>query len=153
MVYIRIKQVSNKPYAYLVENISTENGPRQKVRKYLGRVYHFEKQQEIKSNFNAENKLEFLKQLISHHLLGCGFAQKEKSLINNKVNFSLTDLQFESGVVSINDGFLCNHTIGQLLEFQKTSDLKNDAQQLAKYFITAGLPLSPPEFVQFYQLL
>ena len=50
MVFIRLKNINGKQYAYLVENKwykrkfkSKSKGPRQKVSKYLGRVYNFEK--------------------------------------------------------------------------------------------------------------
>ncbi|MBI2580887.1 hypothetical protein HYV85_03700 [Candidatus Woesearchaeota archaeon] len=43
MVFIRIKRISGKEYAYLVANNWTGSGPRQKVSKYLGKVIRPEK--------------------------------------------------------------------------------------------------------------
>ena len=47
MVYIRIKRINKFKYAYLVESFQTDKGSRQKVKKYLGRVYGLERKKEL----------------------------------------------------------------------------------------------------------
>jgi hypothetical protein len=42
-MFIRIKNIKKNKYAYLVNNKWTKKGTRQKVSKYLGRVYEFNK--------------------------------------------------------------------------------------------------------------
>jgi endo-alpha-1,4-polygalactosaminidase (GH114 family) len=153
MTYIRTKKISNKSYAYLVENISTKNGPRQKVKKYLGRVHHLKKQENKDITIMTNNKNEFLKQLISKHLFEFGFEKNKKNLVNDKIIFSLNKMSFKKGVLAINEGYLCNFTIKRILEFNKTNDLQKDGTLLAKHFLTAGLPVSQNEFIQFYQML
>ena len=153
MTYIRVKKISNLPYAYLVENISTENGPRQKVKKYLGRVHVFNRNNKPDASITAANKLEFLKKLITKHLQHHGFISKNGNLTNQRVIFSTKELQFKTEVIALNNGFLCNHTIQQLLEFKKSKNLNDDAHSLAKTFLLAGLPVSKEEFICFYQLL
>ena len=39
MAFVRVKKISGSEYAYLVENTWTERGTRQRVGKYLGRIY------------------------------------------------------------------------------------------------------------------
>ena len=57
MSFIRTKKIDGKEYAYLVENKWYKHsfkgkgrGPRQKVSKYLGRVYNFNKTENIDIN-------------------------------------------------------------------------------------------------------
>ena len=153
MVYIRVKRINKQPYAYLVENISTKNGPRQKVKKYLGRIYDYKKNDQDDQSIIAKTKQEFIKNLVVKQLQNHGFKTKDNHSMQDKVSFSLNDLQFNTGVLAINEGYLCNHTIQQLLEFRKSKDLTKDAHVLAKNFLLAGLPVSKEEFVDFYQLL
>ena len=153
MAYIRTKKINNKPYAYLVENISTINGPRQKVKKYLGRIHELnDANNKNKSNISANTKKEFLKQLRSKHLENHQFNKQDQMLTNNIVKFNLNSLTFKKGVLNINNGYLCNFTINRILEFKKTKDLQKDGTILAKHFLNAGLPVSQEEFVMFYQL-
>jgi hypothetical protein len=151
MPYIRVKKISNKPYAYLVESISTPKGPRQKVKKYLGRVFQVKKNQEITNSIEGKTKKEFLQNLIIKHLQNHGFRSNKGTLVRNKLIFK--DLRFNKGVLTINDGHLCNFTIDRILNFKKFNDVEKDGKILAKRFLTAGLLLSQEEFVSFYQLL
>ena len=55
MAFLRVKNVNGQKYAYLVENKwykrghkGKGRGPRQKVMRYLGRVYSFDKAQNRK---------------------------------------------------------------------------------------------------------
>ena len=153
MVYIRTKKISNKDYAYLVENISTENGPRQKVKKYLGRVYELVKESQEPLSISVNNKKEFLRQLVVNQLQSHGFTEKGSFLIKDKINFNTKKLNFKKGVLAINEGYLCDFTINRILEFKKTKDLQKDGTKLAKLFLSAGLPVSQEEFVKFYQML
>lgn len=152
MAYIRTKKISDKNYAYLVENISTTNGPRQKVKKYLGRVYFLEKIENKETTINARNKKEFLQQLIQKHLENHGFTKKALTLINDKSSFDLNSLKLAKGVLALNEGYLCDFTIETIFSFKKTKDIRKDGTILAKQLLQAGLPLSEQEFVQLYSL-
>ncbi len=54
MAYIRVKKINGRDYAYLVESIKTFDGPRQKVKQYLGKVVELEK----KDNFREDNSVD-----------------------------------------------------------------------------------------------
>ena len=60
MAYIRTKKIGKNKYAYLVEIVSTDKGPRQKVKQYLGRVYDFEKSKEVSEINEGKTKEEIL---------------------------------------------------------------------------------------------
>lgn len=152
MAYIRTKKINDKNYAYLVENISTKNGPRQKVKKYLGRVYQLEKQTEKEITINVKTKKEFLQQLIQKHLENHGFTKKACILTNDSSSLDLNSLKLTKGVLALNDGYLCDFTIERIFSFKKTKDLQKDGTILAKQLLQAGLLLSEQEFVQLYSL-
>lgn len=160
MTYIRIKKISHKPYAYLVENKATAAGPRQKVLQYLGRVHQLQRAQNNNNNnavaIKAKNKTEFLQQLVSVHLEKHGFNKGKNdyqfhNLIYSYTNFTLSNKK-KDAVLAINEGYLCSFTLQRIINFKQSKDVTKDAYTLAKYFLEAGLPLSQEQFVQFYQL-
>ena len=95
MAYIRTKTINNNKYAYLVEIINTDKGPRQKVKQYLGRVHQLEKKKDVNEINSGETKEQILLNLITPELNARGFKGKEENLayknfIFNSENFSLT---------------------------------------------------------------
>ena len=81
MAYIRIKKIQKQEYAYLVESINTEKGPRQKVKQYLGKIYHYHLLEYSPKNINGNTKREFLTSLLKNHLTALNFMEKENKLI------------------------------------------------------------------------
>lgn len=163
MVYIRVKNINSKPYAYVVENKSTVAGPRQKVLQYLGRVHRLEGIQGNNSNnlhqtagITANSKSDFLQKLVSLHLENYGFNREKKKYHFQDIIFEDDDFTVmkknKDAVLALNEGYLCSFTLQRLLQFKKSRNLDQDAYLLAKYFLEAGLPLSQEQFVQFYQL-
>ena len=80
MAYIRTKKINGNKYAYLVEIINTDKGPRQKVKQYLGRVHELEKKKEIGEINEGNTKEEILLNLIVPELSGRGFKEREHNL-------------------------------------------------------------------------
>jgi hypothetical protein len=162
MVYIRVKKINKYSYAYLVENISTEQGPRQKVKQYLGRVYELEKSKEVEEVSNGQNRKEILLNLVLPELKVRSFKEKKDLLINKNLIFdtkiftlkkktkSKTD---KDAIIKLNEGYLCSFTLERILKFQKSKEVKKDAQILAKYFLEAGLLINQQTFVSFYQAI
>ncbi len=155
MSYVRIKKISGNPYAYLVENKNTDKGPRQRVKKYLGRIHVLEPHDLERKEVNESKKNKFVEQLVLRELIPRKFKLKKEKYSFGKMVFSpkkwSLNLGKKSIVLSINDGYLCDFTIKRILDFKKTKDLKKDAFTLARYFLQAGLPLSEQEFIEFYQ--
>ncbi|MFH1683224.1 MAG: hypothetical protein ABIA37_05510 [Candidatus Woesearchaeota archaeon] len=156
MAYIRTKKISDNLYCYLVENKQTKNGPRQKVKKYLGKAITLEAKKELDPEFNLKlEKKELLLDLIRYELLNHSFKKKDDLLINQKVVFNLNELKATKGkkevVLKLNEGFLCNFTLKRILAFKKTNDINEDALKLARYFVEAGINIPKDVFVEFYQ--
>ena len=158
MGFIRVKKVNGKQYAYLVENKwykrkhkGKNKGPRQKVSKYLGRVYVFDKannvdfyrfkkindlEQYIKKNNNKNNIFRDLVEweLFRHNINKNDFTidySNNKILKNNK-HVSLR----------MNEGFLNSFTLGRIFNLKS-----GDSYYLAKCFVEAGIEVPEDVFV------
>ncbi len=159
MSYIRIKKIQQHEYAYFVESISTEKGPRQKVKQYLGKVEHHQLPEYSPKDTNHNGKKDFLISLVKNHLTALNFIEKENKLIKENIVFKLDkclilNTKSEKEVVlALHPGFLCNFTLRRILDFKKTEDLRKDGNTLANFFQEAGLQITEKEFVQFYKLL
>lgn len=149
MAFIRIKTISGKPYAYLVESIKTSKGPRQKVKKYLGRVYEFEtkKSPPFKSNNLVHN-------LILAELSQYGFEKHKDNYIKDNITFNPKNNTItkskKDAIIKLQEGYLSSFTIKRITNFKKGKNLNKDAFLLAKYFLEAGLNISQEEFIEFY---
>ena len=160
MAYIRVKKIKDNKYAYLVDNINTSSGPRQKVKKYLGRVHEFDKVKE--GNVSESGNQGILHDLVISELVNLGFRKKGNNYIHNNFIFSLKEnsLKKSTGskthkeaVISLNDGYLCSFTLQRIANFRKSKDFNKDAYTLAKYFLQSGLQVNEEDFVRFYQEL
>ncbi len=156
MAFIRIKKINHAPYAYLVESVATANGPRQKVKKYLGRVHVREKQSSTSCTSPAQTKKELLLALANQELANHGFVKKGGKYTDKRLSFSRSlrlVRKNKETVLALNDGYLCSFTLRRILSFRPTDDITQDAKTLAKHFLDAGIPISEEQFVQYYQLL
>jgi hypothetical protein len=162
MAYIRTKKISGNKYAYLVEIISTDKGPRQKVKQYLGRVHDFEKNKEISEINQGNTNKEILLNLIIPELKARGFKEKKNNLIYKNFIFNSEKITLtkksknktnKEAVIGSEEGYLSTFTFQRILNFQKSKDFNKDAHQLAKYFLEAGLQINQELFVKFYQKL
>lgn len=165
MPFLRLKKINNQQYCYLVENKHTKNGPRQKVKKYLGKVLGLEKKKDLDffeyfkindlNNYFKKNKKEILSDLIKFELVKHGFKEKRNFLINQHFSFNKKTFQLLKNkkeiVLFLNQGFLSAFTFKRILSFRKTRDFSQDAHALAKYFIEAGINIPKEIFIRFYQ--
>ena len=159
MSFIRTKNIAGKEYAYLVENKwykrrhkGKNKGPRQKVSKYLGRVYRFNKEKDLDffsfkniNNLeqylrnNSNNKNQIFRDLVEWELFRHGINKEEftinfsnKKILNGKREVSLR----------INEGFLNSCTLGRLFNLKS-----GESYYLAKCFIEAGIEIPKEVFV------
>ncbi len=146
MAFIRIKNITNKSYAYLVETIKTKNGPRQKVIEYLGRVFIPEKKEE-RDQITGANSKEFLSKIVYEEFKAHDIS-KEITIKNSKIQKRKKNI-----ILKLNNGYLCSFTIKRIASFKKSENIEKDGYALAKHFLEAGLPISQEEFVHFYTLL
>ena len=166
MGFVRTKTIKGKKYAYIVENKWTTNGPRQKSKKYLGRVYAFPKEKiynfsNFYKNYNLEikNSKELLQDLIKLELFNHGFIYDNGLWNNGDCIADVKKLKFlnEKGkniVFSINEGLLCKPLIDKILKFKINSKEKYEKEgyELAKLLVEAGLKIEPEIFIRIYEL-
>jgi len=180
MAFLRTKKINGNDYCYLVQNKHTKKGPRQKVKKYLGRAFKFEQKKELdffeffkvddlkdylKKNTREEQsssvsrkssisvKKEILQDLIKLELVRHGFKEKSGFLVNKKISFDGNKIlkKEKEVLLSLNEGFLCSFTIDRIIKFKKSGDFQKDALKLAKYFVEAGINVPQEVFVGFYE--
>ena len=151
MGFLRVKKIKGKEYAYLVENSWTAKGPRQEVKKYLGRVYKFKGKSNLAINSEG-SKREFLVKLIESELEGI-----KRQLGKEKIEFDREKLHFVKGnrncVLGLNQGLMCDFTLGRILNFKKTGDIEVDSVKLAKFFIEAGFDVPQEAFIAYFERL
>ena len=157
MSFIRLKKINGKQYAYLVENKwykrgfkGKGKGSRQKVSKYLGRVYHLEKAIDkdflgFKEINNLEEYLinnaqdEIIKDLVRWEMFRHNIDSNEflidlnsKKIVKNKKAVSL----------KLNEGILNSYTLRRLFNLRK-----EDSYYLANCFVEAGIEVPKEVFV------
>jgi len=158
MVFIRLKnRVSNGKsldYAYLVENSYRRNGPKQKVKKYLGRIYKFDIVKDEEFKLVGGSYKELLCSLFENELKKHGFVLKNNVYVCGDCSVDLNNLKFlgikgNKIVIQINAGFICEHSLNELfnLKFSEGEEFK---KEFAKKLVLGGLDIKPEVFVELY---
>lgn len=168
-MFIRTKKINNKQYAYLVQNVWSETGNRQKVAAYLGKI-HMPAKQETKATLATQTALiantqeEIINELIENELKQHQFKEHPDNptlfihdmLIYNKKTNALKEKN-KDVVLKINDGYLCNYTIQQIREECKVQKQRTDphvrAVKLAETLVTAGLKVPQETFIKLHQAI
>lgn len=161
MAFFRIKKVKGKEYAYIVENEWKRKSSRQKVKAYLGRVHRFElknnvdlaqflKTASIEDYINDNPKNKIINDLIEWELFKHGISKHDFL-----IDFDNMEIQKNKKniAVFINDGFVCNATLKNLLEFKPEGDEETDGYRLARAFVEAGVKVPQEAFVGLCQKL
>lgn len=167
MGFIRTKRIKGNQYAYHVENKWKKKTSKQKVRQYLGRVYIIEKKQDFDFlNFIGSNDLlsyieyndkkRIISDLIIYEAYCCGFKKIDKNKWRyNNIIINLdnrTIIKHNKNIVlKMNEGFLCNHTLTKLFEFNQKGRSKDIALNFARLFVDAGLKIPKEIFVELFQ--
>jgi len=161
MSFIRTKKIDGKEYAYLVENRwykrkhkGKNRGPRQRVNKYLGRVYSFNKtenidfftfkkinnlEQYLKNNSNNKNNV--FRDLIEWELFRHNIDKEEFAIdYSNKKIISKNNNKEVS--LRMNEGFLNSFTLNRIFNLNS-----RDSYYLAKAFVEAGIEVPKEVFV------
>ena len=161
-MFLRIKKINNAKYAYLVDNKwykrsvkGKGRGPRQRVRKYLGKVFSFSKISNndffIFKNINNiggyiknNEKNSIIKDLVEWEVFRHSINRDEFSIdLNNK-----KILKNEKEVsLAMNEGFLNSYTLARLLNFKFGIDAEKEGLDFAKAFVEAGIEVPKEIFV------
>ncbi|MEM3154262.1 MAG: hypothetical protein QW165_01705 [Candidatus Woesearchaeota archaeon] len=153
-MFVRIKKIKGRPYAYLVENEWTPWGSRQRVSKYLGKTF-------TPTRF-SEGLLELptglqpaILEAVAQELINHGFVRDGNVLKQENIFVNLTDRSVREGskkvVLAMNEGYLCDHTLQQLLTFAPEERPDESAKKLATLVLEAGLKLSNEQFVHLFE--
>jgi hypothetical protein len=168
MAFVRTKRFKKKngkilEYAYIVENRWMKRGNRvkQKTKKYLGRVYKFDKIKDIEFfdfhnvsdsavYFEKKTREEIVRDLVKWELARHGFSEKDGKLIKDDCVYDVKEMkifnQKGNGIaLAFNEGFLSNYSISKILNFN--ADVEEDAYDLAKLFIESGIAIPQDVFV------
>ena len=169
MSFNRTKKIKGAEYAYIVENKwkkRRKNKVKQKTKKYLGRVYRFDranlmdffefyKIEDIQKYFNEKTKQEILLDLIKLELYNHGFEEKDGKLGKQGCYFDLNEKRVRSErskkiAIAMNEGFLTNYAFKNILKFE-AFDEEEDGYLLAKLFVEAGINIPKDVFVGFFK--
>ena len=155
-MFIRIKKIQNKKYAYLVANEWTTSGSRQKVKAYLGKIHIPEKK--ASRNLALDSMKEFnhlILDAIKWELENHGFQHNNGILTKEGIFVNLYDNKVthknKNSVLAMNEGFLCNHTLTELTNFKPSTQQEETSKRLATLAVEAGLNLPSEAFVQLFE--
>jgi len=152
MVFVRIKKLKGREYAYLVANEWTINGSRQKVQGYLGRVITPVKQREKTAEISLFEYKQAVLALVKQELWNHGF-NSELCCEDVKVDLDLMKLtkKGKNIVLALNEGFLCSQTLKDALDIELTGYEEQAGTQLAKALLELGLNIPKDIFVELFE--
>jgi len=162
-MFVRTKKVKEYFYAYLVKNKWTKKGPRQKTCKYLGRVTALKPFSDIEfedfcSSLEDLSSGAIVRTAVAFELYKHGFQEHKKNVW--KLNDFYVDLEKakvrvgkKPVVLSLNNDFLCDFTLKNLVKFKSNKDENGVAMDLAKAFVQAGIPVREDIFIRLFQLI
>ncbi|MEK6951800.1 MAG: hypothetical protein AABX29_02185 [Nanoarchaeota archaeon] len=157
-------------YAYLVsiKHRKTKT-PKQKVKKYLGRIYKLEKKenkpfkefiaQDLDSYFKSNSLTKIKKDLIKLELFNYGFLEISKDILvfnNFRVNLKkLEVLDNKNNPISleINNNFINSYTLNRILNYNPPKSLSQLqlAKEYANSLLSLGLTLPEDVFVMLFK--
>ncbi|MBW2996433.1 hypothetical protein KY332_03975 [Candidatus Woesearchaeota archaeon] len=161
MAFIRTKKIKGAEYAYIVENRWKRKKTKQKSKKYLGRVYRFDRVNmmdfyefygisDVDKYLAEKSKEEIIVDLIKLELFNHGFNEekncwrkgncflnlKEKKIYNEKGN---------NIALAFNEGFMTTYALRKLHNFR--ADVEEEGYDFAKLFVEAGISIPKDVFV------
>lgn len=158
-MFVRAKSVKGKRYAYFVVNEWKKGKVKQRVKKYLGKIFDAPpKSVDIsvpEIDFSRSSK-ECIRDIIAYEFLQRGFIRKRETLINGdlKISFASSSITKEGKevVLFINDHFLHRRLLDDVQDFfQPESQEETPGKRLAQAFSDAGIPIAKEWFVQLYK--
>ncbi len=144
-MFVRTKKIKNHEYAYLVKNEWTKKGARQKVKKYLGRIIRPKRIKPNSYKIDPDKSFEDnIKSLITHELSNHNIQKPEKE----------SNTKRQKIVIALNEGFLSEETIQQLLNLKTSPDKRPDkeGEKLATSLLEAGLSLTGEQFSKLFEI-
>jgi hypothetical protein len=152
-LFVRVKHIKGQDYGYLVENSWRDEGTRQKVAAYLGKILRPSRVKSEVLNANPAEHVsktsysELMKQLVLLELMNHG--------LEGKVSVDFDNFAVSCGnkkvVVALNEGFLCSHSLKKLISYIPDDDYTGFL--LADLITGAGIKVEKDVFVELFQKL
>jgi len=153
-MFVRVKKIKGNPYAYLVENEWTPWGSRQRVTKYLGKTItltrYSEGITELPKGLHSTIIEAIAQELQNHGFVREGNTLKQEDIIVNLEEKTVRQKN-KKVVLGMNEGYLCSHTLQQLLTFTPEEKHEENAKKLANTVLEAGLKLSSEQFLHLFE--
>jgi len=159
-MFIRVKNISGKRYAYLCESVWRDSKNQQVVKQYLGKIFDASETPYISATSEVKKET-LLSQLLAQTLGMAGFIKhntlwsKEidgQMLIVNEQTFAVKSQKDKDIIIKLNDGYLCSHTLLELHKVLQEPSM-DQGVELAESFVDCGFRLAPEFFVQVYTKL
>ena len=152
-MFIRIKKIKNKEYAYLVENKLDKRNKKikQKTKKYLGRVYKLPKLDN--QTFKNHSNKNIIKTLVALELKNLGFKQTKNTFKNQDLLIDLNNLTVLNSKqkpvsIELNQGFFNNYTLNQIFNYKQIQGTRKEvSKHLADALVSVGLDPDPETFL------
>ncbi|MBW2969903.1 hypothetical protein KY309_02355 [Candidatus Woesearchaeota archaeon] len=153
-MFVRVKRIKGKPYAYLVENEWTPWGSRQKVTKYLGKTIKLTRFSESLTEL-PKGLQQTILEAIAQELKNHGFTREDHLLKQEDITVDLKEKTITQKTkritLEMNEGYLCEHTLNELLAFAPEERPDESAKKLANLVLEAGLKLTEEQFVHLFE--
>ena len=168
MAFIRTKKIKGKRYAYIVENKWKKGKVKQRSKKYLGRVFSFERTESDFREFISEDFAKYLEardaksivlDLVRWELYNHGFRDESGVLVNEECLVDVKKLRIRNKRGSIvalefNEGLLGEYKLKRFLKFNFGEVTEKEAgYKLAKEFVENGLAVPHEVFVGVFEKL
>ena len=153
-MFVRVKKIKEREYAYLVENEWTPWGSRQRVKKYIGKACKIERiaeeTEKLPKGFKDAILTAAMQELKNH-----GFKEQEGKLKKDNMIFSINERKvIENGkniALSLNEGYFCEETLKQLLSYTLEERPDTSAKKLAILALETGLKLTNEQFIHLFE--
>lgn len=159
-MFVRIKKRGTSgDYGYLVENYWINGSSRQRIKTYLGKVHGLNAVHDISIDVELPKIYsDVILALVKAELTRHGFQEKDGVYFLDKlfVNLNLKTVHDSHGrkvVLKLNDGFLCDHYLNELLNCTVDSEEQVKGIKLANLLVSSGLKVKPEMFVEVYKKL
>ncbi len=154
-MFVRVKWVKKRPYGYLVKNIWTKKGPRQKVVKYIGPVHEIKEVVEDKTKeVFSERVQDIITGLIVRELTAREFVEGKRGWYNKgeyRVHPKAGHVLHNGKPIAIrmNEGFMCRPNLKELRKLVEGGAVTGI--ELANGILEAGIHIEKESFVQLFE--
>lgn len=156
MAFVRVKTIKGNKYGYLVENTWQGKGSRQTVKGYLGKIIvPTPAPSGTAPDISQLNYADAVMTLAQWTLENHGFTKHDDKHTQESVVFDHASKNVlnktKNAVLQLNEGFLCQHTVTQLLNFVGEGTREAEVgQRLANVLLEAGISVPHDTFVQLF---